>query len=79
LELLSTILFTQPSADARYNSYMYHLEGGLNYQDRVYSEVHNPQAGSGLRMCYIRPLEQVKKYKELVLNDGDFMNEFKFN
>jgi len=37
----------------------------LNYQDKVYSKpgVHNPRAGSGPRMCYIRPLEQVKKYK----------------
>jgi len=29
------------------------------------------------RTCYIRPLEQVKKYKKFLLNDGDFMNEFK--
>ena len=30
--------------------------------------------------CVIYPTPgAVKKYKELLLNDGDFMNEFKFN
>ncbi len=40
----------------------YHLEGGLNDQDRVYSKpgVHNPRAGSGPRMCYIRPQSRLK-------------------
>ena len=36
--------------------------------------------GSNLRprrTCYIRPLQQVKEYKKLLLNDGDFMNQFK--
>jgi len=46
------------------------------------SWMYNPWAGSGSRTCYIRPLEQVKKlknYKKLLLNDGDFMNVFKFH
>jgi len=29
------------------------------------------------RTCYIRPSNQVEKYKKLLLNDGDFMKEFK--
>ena len=36
----------------------------------------NPRAESGLRVCYIRPPEQVNNYKKLLLNDEDFMNEF---
>src|SRR6218665_2519900 len=38
-----------------------------------------PRAGSGLRTCYIRTSQQVIKYKKLVVNDGDFMKEFKRN
>ena len=37
------------------------------------------RAGSGPQRCYIRPSEQVKKYKKLLLNDGDVMNEFKLH
>jgi len=40
--------------------------------------MHNPQPAPGPRTCYIRPSEQVKKYKKLLLN-GDFMNEFKLH
>src|SRR6218665_1618961 len=43
---------------------------------------HGPLAGSGPRTCYIRPSEQVIKYKKLLFNDvnnGDFMNEFKLH
>ena len=28
-----------------------------------------------LLTCYIRPSQQVKMYKKLMLNDEDFMNE----
>src|SRR6218665_958893 len=31
----------------------------------------SPWAGSGPRTCYIRPWEQVKKYKKHLLIDGD--------
>jgi len=39
--------------------------------------MHNPRAGSGPQGCFIRPSEQVKKYRKLLLNDGNVMNEFK--
>jgi len=39
----------------------------MNAKQIHISGMHNP------RMCYIRPLDQVKKHKKL-LNDGDFMN-----
>jgi len=38
-----------------------------------------PRAGSGPRTCYIRPSEQFQKYKKLILNKEDIMNEFKFH
>jgi len=43
--------------------------------------MHNARPASGARSGYmhIRPSEQVKKQKELVLNDEDFINEFKLN
>jgi len=41
--------------------------------------MHNPRAGSGPRTHYIRPSQQVTKYKKLFVNDGDFMNEFKLH
>ena len=44
----------------------------------MYIETYSP-AGSGPRTCYIRPSEQVQKYKKPVLNYGDFMNEFKLH
>ena len=34
--------------------------------------------GSGPRRSFIRPSEQVKKYKKL-MNDGDFMNKLTAN
>jgi len=40
---------------------------------------HGPLAWSGPRRTYIRPSGQVKKYKKLLLNDRDFMNEFKLH
>ena len=41
--------------------------------------MHNPRPGSGSRRSFIRPSEQVKKYKKCPLNDEDIMNEFKHN
>jgi len=45
------------------------------------SWMHNssPQAGPGLRTGYIRPSQQVKKYKKLIVNGGDFIKEFKLH
>jgi len=39
--------------------------------------IHNPWAGTGPQTCYIQPSQQVTKYKKLLVNDGDLMNEFK--
>jgi len=36
---------------------------------------HNPRVGSGPRMCFIRPSQQVKRYKKLQMNDGDLIKE----
>jgi len=41
------------------------------------SGMHNPRAGSGPQRSFIQPSEQVKKYKKRLLNDEDFMNEYK--
>ena len=43
------------------------------------SWMHNLQAGSGPRRRFIRPSGQAKQYKKRLLNDGDFMNEFKLH
>ena len=40
---------------------------------------HGPHPGFGPRTCNIQPSEQVKKYKKLLLNDEDFMNEYKLH
>jgi len=39
--------------------------------------MRNPPTGPGPRMCYVWPSEQVNKYKKVLMNDRDFMNEFK--
>src|SRR6218665_3213488 len=41
--------------------------------------MHNPRAGSGPRRSFIQPSEQVKKYKKCLLDDRDFMSEFKLH
>jgi len=41
--------------------------------------MHKPRVGAGPGTCYIRPWEQGKKYKKPLLNDGDFMIEFKLH
>ena len=43
------------------------------------SGMHNPWDGSDPRICYLRPSQQVKKYKKLPINDSDFMKEFKLH
>jgi len=48
-------------------------------QPLPWSGMHNPQTGSRPRTCYIRPSQQVKKYGKLLVNDSDFMNEFKLH
>jgi len=41
--------------------------------------MHNPWPTDQIRDAYVLypASEQVRKYKKLLLNDGDFMNEFK--
>jgi len=43
--------------------------------------MHNPRSTSQIRppKSCIRPSEQAEKYQKFLLNDGDFMNEFKLH
>jgi len=45
-----------------------------NYSSWTKAGVHNLW-----EMCYILPSQQVKKYKKLLVNDGNFKNEFKLH
>ena len=38
--------------------------------------MHNTRPGSGPRMLF-RPSQPARLYKKIIVNDGDFINEFK--
>ena len=58
----------------------YHLEGSLNDQDGFILNQRCPtrRQDPAPNVSYPAP-GACKKYKGLLLNDGDFMNKFKFN
>ena len=41
--------------------------------------MHNPGPGISPERVLKRPSQQVKKYKKLLMNDTDFINEFKLH
>jgi len=49
------------------------------WEPLFYSRDANSRAGSSPLTRYIQPSEKIEKYKKLLLNEGDFMNEFKLH